>query len=79
MTFDDIAGLAQACATRGNTADEKQRAALYVASRARGRDDARALLDALGLLPACPKVRRASLPVTTTADVPINTTTEAAS
>ncbi|MEX3101199.1 MULTISPECIES: hypothetical protein [unclassified Streptomyces] len=55
--------------------DVRRRAALYVAGIARDTDDARHLLDALGLLepPAPARRKKTAPPTTTTTDCPINT------
>ncbi len=55
MNFDDLSTVPQTRTSSQNGPDEKKRAALYTASQARDVDDARELLDALGLLPAEPK------------------------
>jgi hypothetical protein len=75
VNFDDLATVPATRKSSQNSPQEKQRAALYVAAQADSADDARELLDALGLLPARPRTRRAAVPATTTADCPINTTT----
>lgn len=64
-----------------NTPEERLRASRVVLAHAKSREDLHALLDALGLLPTTPASKatpkRAHPPtVTTTADCPINTTTE---
>ncbi|PWG13937.1 hypothetical protein DF268_08720 [Streptomyces sp. V2] len=57
--------------------DVRRRAALYVAGIARSKDDARHLLDVLGLLeePTPARRKKTSAPTTTTTDCPINTRT----
>lgn len=75
MNFDDLATVPQTRTTSTNSPHEQRRAALYAASQATSAADARELLDALGLLPARLRPRRAA----TTADAPINASRRAAS
>ncbi|MEJ8671916.1 hypothetical protein WKI71_36800 [Streptomyces sp. MS1.AVA.1] len=75
MNFDDLATLPNTQASSEPSREQKRRAVAHAFDHARDKGDFKDLVDALGLLPSRPKPRRASVPATTTADCPINTTT----
>jgi len=78
LTLDEVAQIGQ----HENTRAERRDASRYVLRHARDQKDLRELLDTLGLN-ARPepgvKTPRASVPATTTADAPINTSRRTAS